>query len=72
MHKEFEVTKTQAYPLGVCFQTEGMHIAAVCGQTEGNQISGEFGVILYDRRHKNGVRIPFPEEGKSVPSMPCC
>ncbi len=64
MHKEFEVTKTQAYPLGVCFQTEGMHIAAVCGQTEGNQISGEFGVILYDRRHKNGVRIPFPEEGK--------
>lgn len=64
MHKEFEVTKTQAYPLGVCFQAEGMHIAAVCGQTEGNQISGEFGVILYDRRHKSGVRIPFPKEGK--------
>ncbi len=64
MHKEFEVTRTQAYPLGVCFRQEGMHIAAVCRQTEHDHISDEFGVILYDRKHKNGVRIPFPKESK--------
>lgn len=64
MHKEFEVTKTQAYPLGVCFCPEGMHIAAVCRQKDTNQISDEFGVILYDRKHKSGVKIPFPEDGK--------
>lgn len=64
MHKEFEVTKAQAYPLGAYFQAEGMRIAAVCRQTDGNQISDEFGVILYDRRHKSGVKIPFPKEGK--------
>ena len=64
MHKEFEVTRTQAYPLGVCFRQEGMHIAAVCRQTECDHISDEFGVILYDKKHKNGVRIPFPKESK--------
>ncbi len=63
MHKEFEVTKTQAYPLGVCFQEEGLHIAAV-RQPESHQVSDEFGVILYDRKHKSGIRIPFLEEGR--------
>lgn len=64
MHKEFEVTRTQAYPLGVCFRQEGMHIAAVCRQTERDSNSDEFGVILYDRKHKSGVKIPFPKENK--------
>lgn len=61
MHKKFEVTKAKAYPLGVCFQEEGMHIAAVCDQTASEQVSNDFGVVLYDRRHKDGIRIPFPE-----------
>ncbi|MCM1123785.1 MAG: alpha-amylase family glycosyl hydrolase [Eubacterium sp.] len=63
MHREFEVTRTQAYPLGVCFRQDGMHIAAVCRQTERNRLE-EFGVILYDRKHGGGMRIPFPEECK--------
>lgn len=64
MHKEFEVTRTQAYPLGVCFRQEGMRIAAVCRQSERNHIMDEFGVILYDRQHKSGVKIPFPKESR--------
>lgn len=64
MHKEFDVTTTQAYPLGVCFRQDGMHIAAVCGHNERDHISDEFGVLLYDKGHKDGVRIPFPKESR--------
>ena len=63
MHKEFNVTRANAYPLGVSVCEDGLHIAAVrdravCGDTD------EFGVILYDKKHRGGVRIPFPEEGR--------
>ena len=64
MRKEFEVTGAQPYPLGASFQQEGMHIAAVCTQTDQSGTSDEFGVILYDRKHKDGMRIPFPKEGR--------
>ena len=63
MKKEFIVTKAKAYPMGVSFCSEGMHIvAARDGGVHGN--SDEFGVILYDRKHKDGIRIPFPFESK--------
>lgn len=64
MHKQFEVTGTKAYPPGVYFGEDGMHIVAVCGQEVPEQSSDEFGIILYDKKHKNGVRIPFPEESR--------
>ncbi len=60
MHREFEVIMTQAYPLGVQFMPEGMHIAAVCDCRRNNNGTSEAGVILYDRKHRNGIRIPFP------------
>ena len=63
MHKEFKVTTAKAYPLGVSFCEEGMHIAAVCDCAADGE-AGEFGVVLYDRKHKGGIRIPFPEEGR--------
>lgn len=63
MQKEFNVIKAKAYPMGVSFCEEGMHIVAVCDQTA-HDSSDEFGVILYDRKHKNGVRIPFPKESR--------
>lgn len=59
MHKNFDVMKTDAYPLGVSFCEEGMRVAAVCGETVPEN-SKEAGIILYDRRHRDGVRIPFP------------
>lgn len=62
MHREFEVITAQAYPLGVYFLPEGMHIAAVCDQTRNDNGTPECGVILYDKKHRNGVRIPFPKE----------
>ena len=64
MRKEFEVTGAQPYPLGASFLQEGMHIAAVCGQTDQSGASDEFGVILYDRKHKDGMKIPFPKESR--------
>lgn len=60
MHKEFDVIEAKAYPLGVSVCDEGLHIVAVCNQ-ELRDSGDEFGIILYDRKHKNGVRIPFPE-----------
>ncbi len=71
MQKAFQIEKTQAYPLGVCFWPEGMHISAVFEQTDLNGVRQEIGVLLYDKRHKSGIKIPFPEESRtgSVYSM---
>ncbi len=58
MQKTFQikhVDRTKMYPLGVSFEEEGLRISTVC---EGNE---EAGIILYDRRHQEGVRVPFPE-----------
>lgn len=58
MHKYFNITFSSAYPLGVRFVPEGLHISAVCKKKTG------FGIILYDRKNKSGIKIPFPEEFK--------
>lgn len=58
MQKTFQiksVDRTRIYPLGVSFEEEGLRISAVCSGTD------EEGIILYDRRHREGVRIPFPK-----------
>lgn len=58
MQKTFHVTTSSIYPLGVCFVPEGLHVSAVCEQKT------ECGIFLYDKKHKNGIKIPFPEEGR--------
>lgn len=58
MQKTFHVTTSSIYPLGVCFVSEGLHVSAVCEQ------KADCGIILYDKRHKEGVKIPFPEDGR--------
>ena len=58
MQKTFQVTTSSIYPLGVCFVSEGLHISAVCEQKTG------CGILLYDRKHKDGIKIPFPEKGR--------
>lgn len=63
MNKDFKIVKTQIYPLGVYFRHAGLHIAAVHRRTHMGD-SAEFGIILYDRKHRNGIRIPFPEESR--------
>lgn len=71
MQKAFQIEKTQVYPLGVCFCPEGMHISAVFDRKNTSGGRPETGVLLYDRKHKDGVRIPFPEANRigSVYSM---
>ncbi len=57
MQKTFQVKpvdRARMYPLGVSFEEEGLRISAVCEGAE------EAGIILYDRKHREGVRIPFP------------
>lgn len=63
MYKDFKISKTQNYPLGVYFRHAGLHIAAVHRRIH-TEDSAEFGIILYDRKHRGGVRIPFPEESR--------
>ena len=70
MQKAFEIEKTTTYPLGVSFQPEGMHISAVFEQTDKSS-SQEKGILLYDAKYRDGIRIPFPETNKvgSIYSM---
>lgn len=61
MQKTFHiksVDSTRIYPLGVSFEEEGLRVSTVCEGAE------ETGILLYDRRHRDGVRIPFPENGR--------
>lgn len=58
MQKTFQVKQVERarmFPLGVSFEEEGLRISAVCEGTE------EAGIVLYDRKHREGVRVPFPE-----------
>lgn len=64
MYREYKVTAAQVYPMGVSFRQDGLHIAAVCPQAGCGEDFSWFGVILYDRRHRDGIRIPFPEESR--------
>lgn len=70
MQKAFEIEKTTAYPLGVSFQPEGMHISTVFEQTDKSS-SKEKGILLYDAKYRDGIRIPFPETNRvgSIYSM---
>ena len=65
MQSAFEVSKTNVYPMGVQFLPEGLHISAVCRK------GTECGILLYDRKHRDGIRIPFSADGRigSVYSM---
>lgn len=71
MRKTFQLARTQAYPLGASFQEEGLRIAAVCDRRQKDGSRCEAGVILYDRKHVRGIKIPFPAEYRigSVCSM---
>lgn len=71
MQKTFQLAKTQAYPLGASFQREGFRISAVCDRRNQDGSRCEAGVIIYDRKHTRGVKVPFPEKYRvgSVCSM---
>lgn len=58
MQKFFNVTASTTYPLGVCFVPEGLHVSAVCEK------AAECGILLFDKNHKNGVKIPFPKANR--------
>ncbi len=62
MRKTFQVARTQVYPLGASFQEEGLRVAAVCDRKKKDGSRCEAGVILYDRKHTRGIKVPFPEE----------
>lgn len=56
MQKTFKVTASTIYPLGVQFIPEGLHISMIF------EAKTECGILLYDRQHREGIRIPFPPE----------
>lgn len=58
MHKSFHVTSSFIYPLGVYFVPEGLHISVICEEKT------DCGILLFDKNHKNGVKIPFLPEGR--------
>ena len=58
MQKTFEIASSTIYPLGVNFTSEGLHISAVF------EAKDACGIVLFDKRHKEGVKIPFPKENR--------
>lgn len=58
MQKTFNVAASSIYPLGVYFLPEGLHISAVCEKNTG------CGILLFDKKHKSGIKIPFPAENR--------
>lgn len=56
MQRSFHETVSSIYPLGVCFMPEGLHISAVCAR------GAECGILLFDKKNKEGVKIPFLPE----------
>ncbi|MCM1416347.1 MAG: hypothetical protein NC430_10540 [bacterium] len=59
MQKSFQIKRVdrmQMYPLGVSFEKEGLRVSAVCGEDR------ETGILLFDRKHREGVKIPFPDD----------
>lgn len=58
MQKTFNVTTSSVYRPGVCFVSEGLHVSAVCEKKT------DCGILLFDKKHKDGVKIPFPEESR--------
>lgn len=56
MQKSFQAAASSIYPLGACFVPQGLHIAAVCEK------DAECGILLFDKKHKDGVKIPFLPE----------
>ena len=58
MQKTFNVTTSSIYPPGVYFVSEGLYVSAVCEKKT------DCGILLYDKKHKEGIKIPFPEEGR--------
>ncbi len=58
MQKSFHVAASSIYPLGAYFVPQGLHISAVCEKNT------ECGVLLFDKKHKNGVRVPFLPESR--------
>ena len=65
MRNGFDVREAKVYPLGVQLMSAGLHISAVCKKNT------ECGILLFDRKHKDGIRIPFPADSRrgSIYSM---
>lgn len=58
MQNNWEIASSKIYPLGVDFTPEGLHISAVFETKE------ECGIVLFDPKHKEGVKIPFPQNSR--------
>lgn len=58
MQNTFNVTTSSIYPPGVRFVSDGLQVSAVC------ENKTDCGILLFDKKHKNGIKIPFPEEGR--------
>lgn len=58
MQKTLETASTTIYPLGTAFVPDGLHISAVFEAKE------ECGIVLFDKQHKEGVKVPFPQENR--------
>ncbi len=64
MKNQFKVTESRMEPMGVCFVEAGMHVAAALPAGENARTNTEFGIILYDRKHRDGLKVPFPKENR--------
>lgn len=66
MKDSIEVTAAQMEPMGVRFTEKGLQVVAAfeTDTEQGEGTRSECGMVLYDEEHKEGIKIPFPEENR--------
>lgn len=64
MQRAFQIRQlqgTQMYPPGVSFVEEGLRVCLVCAGWDGTE---EVGILLFDKKNRGGLRIPFPKDAR--------
>lgn len=59
---QIEVMAASPFRYGVYAEKEGLHVTAICHEKESGRERVDCGIVLYDRQHPDGRKIPFPED----------
>ena len=62
MRDKLEIVAAMPVKMGVYMENEGLHVTAAWDEETSGAVQKERGIVLYDRRNPEGLKIPFPEE----------
>lgn len=62
MRDKLEIVAAMPVKMGVYMENEGLHVTAAWDEEMSGTVQKERGIVLYDRKNPEGLKIPFPEE----------